>query len=641
MKSLIKKMTILTALAILAFSITGCDTNSNVHEHTFSEEWTSDETNHWHAATCEHTDEVSALAEHTFGEWTEVTAATEEDKGSKERKCSVCGYIESESIPKLEHKHTFGEWKITKEATIDAEGSKERVCSTCNQKETETIDKLPHTHTFATNWSSNSTDHWYAATCNHNTEKSEKAAHSFNGIACSVCGYMKGLLFSSTDSFKLSALSKAWNNSIEYSTDGTTWNAWDGTEITSAQNESTYYIYLRGNNTYLSKSTADNEYTQFKIEAAGLVDCSGNILSLLNYDNPSSAELTVFAFYSLFEDCSNLKTAPDLPSTTLGWDCYSRMFMDCSALTTAPALPATTLADSCYRTMFSGCTSLTATPELPATTLADSCYEYMFSSCTALETTSTLPATTLADFCYAYMFNGCKKLTTAPALPAVTLTESCYKYMFQNCKLLSAAPVLSATTLAESCYYGMFNACDALATAPALPATTLAKDCYNTMFAKCTALTEAPALPATTLTKGCYNAMFKGCTALTAAPALPATTLADSCYSSMFYECKKLTTAPASLPATSLVKNCYYEMFKYCEKLTTPPVISATTLAEGCYLSMFSGCTVLKVRDNNTTGGTAFLTLPANISDNEVERMFANTGETQNYLIGGKTYFYY
>ena len=36
------------------------------HTHTFSDEWSHDETHHWHAATCEHTDEKSDYAEHTF-----------------------------------------------------------------------------------------------------------------------------------------------------------------------------------------------------------------------------------------------------------------------------------------------------------------------------------------------------------------------------------------------------------------------------------------------------------------------------------------------------------------------------------------------------------------------------------------------
>lgn len=46
------------------------------HKHSYSEDWSSDKTNHWHEATCGHTDEVSGKAGHTL------------DKG----KCTVCGY---------------------------------------------------------------------------------------------------------------------------------------------------------------------------------------------------------------------------------------------------------------------------------------------------------------------------------------------------------------------------------------------------------------------------------------------------------------------------------------------------------------------------------------------------------------------
>ena len=37
-----------------------------VHTHTYSSEWSYDETHHWHAATCEHTNEKSDYAEHNF-----------------------------------------------------------------------------------------------------------------------------------------------------------------------------------------------------------------------------------------------------------------------------------------------------------------------------------------------------------------------------------------------------------------------------------------------------------------------------------------------------------------------------------------------------------------------------------------------
>ena len=63
-----------------------------IHDHTFAEEWTSDATHHWHAATCEHKTEVSGKADHTFGEYISNNDATTEADGTKTRECSVCGY---------------------------------------------------------------------------------------------------------------------------------------------------------------------------------------------------------------------------------------------------------------------------------------------------------------------------------------------------------------------------------------------------------------------------------------------------------------------------------------------------------------------------------------------------------------------
>ena len=91
------------------------------------------------------------------------------------------------------------------------------------------------------------------------------------------------------------------------------------------------------------------------------------------------------------------------------------------------------MTDYCYQEMFDGCTSLTTAPELPATTMADYCYMYMFYGCTSLTTAPELPATKLARDCYDGMFNWCTSLTTAPSLPATTLTESCYYGMFRGC----------------------------------------------------------------------------------------------------------------------------------------------------------------------------------------------------------------
>lgn len=50
---------------------------NSAHEHAFSSEWSTNESSHWHAATCEHKDISKDLGNHTYGE---------------DNKCTVCGY---------------------------------------------------------------------------------------------------------------------------------------------------------------------------------------------------------------------------------------------------------------------------------------------------------------------------------------------------------------------------------------------------------------------------------------------------------------------------------------------------------------------------------------------------------------------
>ena len=86
-----KWFAVLSAM-VMALAFAGCQINSDNHEHSFSKDWTSDATDHWYAATCEHTKEVSDKAAHTFGDYVSNNDATTESDGTKTRKCSACGY---------------------------------------------------------------------------------------------------------------------------------------------------------------------------------------------------------------------------------------------------------------------------------------------------------------------------------------------------------------------------------------------------------------------------------------------------------------------------------------------------------------------------------------------------------------------
>ena len=202
-------------------------------------------------------------------------------------------------------------------------------------------------------------------------------------------------------------------------------------------------------------------YSNFKME--GLIAASGSVMSLIDGDGESKTIPYEYCFIRLFQNCTSLTQAPELPATTLAERCYYDMFYNCTSLTQAPELPATTLAEDCYNKMFYGCTSLTQAPKLPATTLADGCYFGMIESCFGLTQAPELPATTLARWCYCYMFYRCTNLKQAPELPATTLAEECYASMFESCTSLTKAPELPATTLVLSCYCYMFYKCSNLA----------------------------------------------------------------------------------------------------------------------------------------------------------------------------------
>ena len=193
-------------------------------------------------------------------------------------------------------------------------------------------------------------------------------------------------------------------------------------------------VSLSKGNQALLKGNWPNEtpswYSYPKFKMTGSIAASGSVMSLVDGDGESKTIPYAKCFYGLFQDCTSLTQAPELPATTLKKECYSEMFRGCSSLTQTPELPATTLADSCYYRMFDSCKNLTQAPKI-------------------------LPATTLTDGCYCDMFSWCVNLTQAPELPATTLGKNCYNGMFHLCESLTQAPELPATTLADGCYFGI------------------------------------------------------------------------------------------------------------------------------------------------------------------------------------------
>lgn len=208
MKSL-RNLTVIALTAVLAFVFSGCSSGGGddpvlplppAHVHAYSDSWTSNETHHWHAATCEHDvkkdlDVHSAAAElgkDATGHWKvcgvcnasfETTSHTwdHEDfqldaaSGKEIKTCTVCGFVADknhahtedngtvtpptcvtkgvktykctvcdkvlriEEIPATGHTEDSG--TVTKNVTLDTDGERTYKCTVCGNKRTEPITK--------------------------------------------------------------------------------------------------------------------------------------------------------------------------------------------------------------------------------------------------------------------------------------------------------------------------------------------------------------------------------------------------------------------------------------------------------------------------------------------------------------------
>lgn len=114
----------------------GKSETSSRHEHTFDEsKWESNETQHWHPATCEHTTQKGSPKAHEFEKVeAESKDATCKEDGVLVQVCKVCNYKKATTLPKGEH--NWGEGV----ATAAGNGSiayTTCTCPTCGIKEIE------------------------------------------------------------------------------------------------------------------------------------------------------------------------------------------------------------------------------------------------------------------------------------------------------------------------------------------------------------------------------------------------------------------------------------------------------------------------------------------------------------------------
>lgn len=151
---------------------------------------------------------------------------------------------------------------------------------------------------------------------------------------------------------------------MEYSTDyGKHWSTFSVNTKYAFGNSSR--LMLRGNNPHGTAIPNPNDYKKveqstFSFAKEEKVACSGDIRTLVNKEGYENAETKGVRYTKLFDGCTQLTSAPELPATELEEKCYAWMFQNCKSLTQAPLLRAKTLTAHCYAYMFLGCASLTS-----------------------------------------------------------------------------------------------------------------------------------------------------------------------------------------------------------------------------------------------------------------------------------------
>ena len=166
--------------------------------HDWADEWSSDETNHWHA--CTRCPEKDALIAHT----PDRPEATETDP----IKCTQCGYVIAPVTEHLCIEHLTEVPEVP--ATCMTTGIKAHFECTCGKIywDDDAFDEITDPdelvipvieHNWASEWSSDETNHWHACQTTGCDAKTDESAHSPDHpdgatfeypVLCVECGYV-------------------------------------------------------------------------------------------------------------------------------------------------------------------------------------------------------------------------------------------------------------------------------------------------------------------------------------------------------------------------------------------------------------------------------------------------------------------
>ncbi len=179
-----KLVCLLLMLTLMLTVLSAC--KDKEHVHTFDEAWQSDETDHWHQANCEHAEEIADKAPHEDLDDNDLCDVCGYAMSH------VHTYSDKWTFNKDEHYHapTCGcnanDKKYQKDNAPHVDKNNDAVCDVCGYD-------YDHTHVYDTDiWTkADEKYHWHAPTCGHDVEGADKEEHKDvdNDGICDGCDW--------------------------------------------------------------------------------------------------------------------------------------------------------------------------------------------------------------------------------------------------------------------------------------------------------------------------------------------------------------------------------------------------------------------------------------------------------------------
>ena len=251
------------------FMMTAC----GKHKHSFSDDWSKSETQHWHACTGKNCEEKSDLGDHDFV-WVEKTPAGVHTDKVETGTCKICHYQKDRIVEGTGDNIHSWVWK--------ANEHKHWQQTTCEHETPLKQNEQDHTWVYE---SEGELTHKRTTNCGaekHSTRIDPKIPHRYDNVndtTCNDCGYVRSIAGKGGFNALSAKTYNARAQGVDYTADEAikglceiqykVKGANDSTYTTTAPtNAGTYEvrIYCKGNATYLRGEVAKAEFVINKYE---------------------------------------------------------------------------------------------------------------------------------------------------------------------------------------------------------------------------------------------------------------------------------------------------------------------------------------------------------------------------------------